>query len=107
MGCRSHWDPLGVWLTWVTLPAWELDWLLYLGVTLLVAYCCSLYYCCGLWVQGSAFFAKGPSQKRSSSRLCGEEPRKSGLLGKRSQMIGQLREAVSHSLENGPDKLFP
>ena len=28
----SYWSPLGVWLTWVALPAWKLDWSLYLGM---------------------------------------------------------------------------
>ena len=39
----------------------------------LVACCCSLYCCCGIWVQGSALLTKGPSQKKPLHRLCGEE----------------------------------
>ncbi|KAF6125268.1 hypothetical protein HJG60_009787 [Phyllostomus discolor] len=34
MGYSSYWSPLGVWLTWVALPAWQLDWSLYLGMAL-------------------------------------------------------------------------
>ena len=90
MGCSCYWDPLGGWPTWVALLVWELDWPLYLGMAwlpvfwlcvveaytaaaaelvFLLAYCCSLYFCCGLWVQDSTLLTKGTLQKTSSCRL--------------------------------------
>ena len=86
---------------------------LYLEVSLLDACCCSLYWHCSSWMQGSALLANGPSWKTSSHSLCGEEPTRGGLYDKwrqsgfLTQMCGQLREAVSHNLENGSDKWFP
>lgn len=43
---------------------------------LLVAFCCSLYCCCGLWVQGSDLLSKRPRTKVPvwRDRLASEKP---------------------------------
>ena len=67
-------NPLQEW--WASLIT-EWQWVLAVlggSTCVLVSYCCSLYCCCGLWVQGSALLIKGHSQKISSHRLYSEEP---------------------------------
>ena len=67
-------DPLHEWQATLTT---EWQWVLaVLGNNIygLVACCCSLYCCCGIWIQGSALLTKGPLRKTPLCRLYVEEP---------------------------------
>ena len=67
-------DTLQEW--WASLTT-EWQWVLaVLGNNIygLVACCCSLYCCCGIWIQGSALLTKGPLRKTPLCRLYVEEP---------------------------------
>lgn len=57
---QAWWASLGVGLCWILIVTGRIA-----GV--LVVSCCCLYFCCGLWIQGSALWAHLPGERTPSA----------------------------------------